>query len=201
VIVVVRQNLESGAVARGERLSRARLTCPLMGQSQFARGELGVEAVLDAAGWIAVAQTDKSFSGRRDSAFQADMLGRGSKAPVKPLGSPRGKVAKGRLRPHGLPERVERKLLSPVSQHDGRHERRPHRPDLEASRRHLEKAIGRVVKAGDLSPRVQVGVLLTPVVVLTADPVFDLYGLSVHGQRSIEHRLRQPNQALGSGKS
>jgi hypothetical protein len=63
VIAVVGQNLKSGSMARGESLGHTHLTCPLLSQRQFARGDLGVEAVLDAARRIAVTQPDKRFLG------------------------------------------------------------------------------------------------------------------------------------------
>ena len=70
---IVGQDFKRGALVCGEHLGHASLIGSPVSQRQFARGKLGVEAVLDAARRIAVAQTDKGFSGRRDSTFHADM--------------------------------------------------------------------------------------------------------------------------------
>ena len=74
----------------------------------------------------------------------------------------------------------------------------PQRAELHSCRRHFEKAlVVPAVEAGHLIPRIAVGVLAAPVVVLAAERALRVDASGVDSEGAVEARQRPADQALG----
>src|SRR5205823_6835942 len=126
VRAVVGEDLEGGTVAGRERLGAA-----AAGEPQVARGDLGVEAVLRAAGRVAVGEPDEGVGRRGDRALDRHAAAGGREAPAEVLEAPAGAER--------LPEGVERQFLAVVADNDGGEEGRPEGTEPQTRGAHLEE--------------------------------------------------------------
>ena len=169
---------------------RERLGAAAAGEPQVARGDLGVEAVLRAAGRVAVGEPDEGVGRRGDRALDRHAAAGGRETPAE--------VLEAAARAERLPEGVERQLVAVVADNDGGEEGRPERTEPQARGAELEEGPRTLIEPRHLAPGVVVGVAAPPVVVLAADPVGHRDRAAVDRERTAIARERQADERLGA---
>src|SRR5690606_25790990 len=178
-----------------ERGAMTRLVAPhlrAVPDLQAAARELGVEADLLAPPRVAVVQPHECFRGRGE-------LGRDRRATVTGFERPPPGLQR-RAGAGAVPQAPHGPFARAFADDDQRHPRRGERTHAHACGGAFEEHLGAVVEAGDLTPRIMVGVAAAPVVALTADPVAHLDRLAGDLQRAAEHGHWRRDERLGFGE-
>src|SRR5580692_6463773 len=155
--------------------------------------ELAVEACLDSARRIAIAQRYRVLRAGAHLDVQAIAVLRAREGPMP-------RAIFGFLPPRTL-DTIECENPALISQHRQSQQRRPQRPQFEPRAAAFQKRALVIVETAHLPPRIGVGMTLSPIVVLAADPVFDGDAFAVHEQMTVEPHQRTAYQRLGFGKT